>query len=355
MIRVCMGNSQMEVRAYRPEDEAKWAEFVVAEPSATLFHRPQWLRAVEEAYGHRPYHLTAWRDGSLAGILPLFLVKSPFLGRALVSIPYATYGGVAAVDDEAAQALLEAARKQFIELRATQMELRHRHKVHAEDMHAVPRYVTFRKPLPDRPEQVLAGLPKRTRAAARNGLKALGAESVAFGPQWLDKIYSLYAYSLRRLGSPNYRRRLFHALRREYGEDCLCAVVRDSRGPVAGVVSFVFRDEIVPYFIGSLPRAAENKAVNVLLLRLMEHAVERGLRVVDFNRTRRDNPGPADFKRHQGAQAEDLHYQVLLQAGRSMPNLTPSNPKFALAGRMWRRLPLWLTRAAGQWITRWIP
>jgi hypothetical protein len=35
--------------------------------------------------------------------------------------------------------------------------------------------------------------------------------------------------------------------------------------------------------------------------------------------------------------------------------LNPGNRKFVIAGRIWRRLPLWLTRPAGEKITQWIP
>ena len=105
--------------------------------------------------------------------------------------------------------------------------------------------------MPPRPQDVLPALPRKTRAAARKGLNLLAVDT---GPQCLDTVYDLYAVTLRRLGSPNYRKRLWHELRDAYGEDCVCLVVKDGERPLAGVVSYVFRDEIVPYFSGSLPR-----------------------------------------------------------------------------------------------------
>ncbi len=96
-------------------------------------------------------------------------------------------------------------------------------------------------------------------------------------------------------------------------------------------------------------------ANNVMYLKLMEYAVERGLQWFDFNRIRRDNWGPHAFKRDPGFEPAPLHYQILLNKAQELPDFSPSNRKLALAGRIWKKLPLWFTRLAGQRITKWIP
>jgi len=342
------------VRAEQEGLTDEWDDYVRAHPHGTPFHLRAWGEAVEEAYGHRAVHLAARKDGRLVGVLPLFKVKSLLAGRLVVSVPYATYGGVLTDSGEAAGTLFDKAKGLARDFGAKYLELRHR-EPSGLDLPEIDRYDTFRKQLPKAKDEVLPGLPRKTRAAARKGIKALGEDAAAVGPQWLDAIYDLYAVSLRRLGSPNYSRRFFHALRENYGEDFVCLVVRDAGEPVAGVVSFRFRDEIVPYFSGCLEEAMSKQVNNVMYLRLMEWAVERGLRVFDFNRSRRDNRGPYDFKRHHGFEPTPLHYQVYLNGAQEMPNLTPSNRTYALAGRLWRKLPLWVTRPAGAQITKWVP
>ncbi|MBM4020619.1 MAG: FemAB family PEP-CTERM system-associated protein [Planctomycetes bacterium] len=343
-----------EVKRADERDAGPWDAYAAGHPAGTVFHKLAWSRAVQAAYGHEPLHLLARSEGHICGVLPLFLVKSLLAGRLLVSVPYATYGGILADSHEAAAALLASARDLCRQFRARYLELRHR-EPSGLDLPEMDRYDTFRKSLPERAEDVMATLPRKTRAAARNGLKRLGDDCTAVGREWLDTVYDLYSVTLRRLGSPNYSRGLFHALLREYGDDCVPLVVRDGGRPIAGVVSFVFRDEIVPYFSGSLDVGMEKDANNVMYVRLMEYAVGRGLRRFDFNRTRRDNRGPYDFKRHHGFEPTPLHYQFYLSGGGELPNFTPSNEKYALAGRLWRRLPLWLTRTAGARITKWVP
>jgi len=344
----------LEVRRFEANDAGLWNAYVQAHPMGTVFHNLAWSQAVEDAYGHQPLHLVAWHGGRVSGVLPLFLVKSLLVGRVLVSVPYATYGGILADSHETTVALLASAQELCRRFGARYLELRHR-EPNDLGLPEVDRYDTFRKALPEQVEGVMTSLPRKTRAAARNGLKRLGEDCTAVGREWLDTIYDLYSVTLRRLGSPNYSRRLFHALLERYGDDCVCLVVRDRGTAIAGVVSLVFRDEIVPKFSGSLDAGLEKDANNVMYVRLMQYAVGRGLGWFDFNRTRRDNRGPYDFKRHHGFEPTPLHYQFYMTGGRELPNLTPSNAKYALAGRLWRRLPLWLTRPAGARITKWVP
>lgn len=316
-----MNNVDLKIRPIAEGDVAAWEAFVRSHPTATVFHLPAWSRAVEDAYGHRPLHLAALNDSKVVGVLPLFMVKSLLAGRLLVSVPYATYGGILADSEELASALLLRAKDLCAQFGAQYLELRHR-EANGLGLPEIDRYDTFRKMLPDRAEDILPALPRKTRAAARNGLKLLGDDSAVFGHEWLDTIYDLYTVTLRRLGSPNYSRRLFRSLLKQYSDDCVCTVVRDGGEPVAGVISFILGGEIVPYFSGCLDAGMIKNANNVMYLRLMEYAVNRGLKWFDFNRTRRDNSGPYDFKRHHGFEPAPLHYQFYLHRATELPNLT---------------------------------
>ena len=345
---------KLEIKPLGSQDSGAWEEYVQDHPDATMFHPLLWSAAVQSAYGHEPMHLVAWRGGHVVGVLPLSMVKSLFVGKVLVSVACATYGGILADSGDIARALAQAAQNLCHDLGAQYLELRHREPVDT-GFAEVGQYVTFRKLLPTQVNDVLPSLPRKARAAARAGLDAFGPEAVLSGPEHLGDIHYLYALTMRRLGSPSHRWSFFVHLAELFGDDCVCLLLRRNGRPVAGVVSFLFRDEIVPYFSGSTQEGMECNANNVMYLRLMEYAVLRGLRWFDFNRSRRDNPGPYHFKIHQGFDPQPLHYQVCLLRRSEAPNLTPGNPKLALAQRVWRRLPLRITRSAGGMIWKWIP
>ena len=82
------------VRPYRDGDRTVWSAFVEACAEATFFHRIEWRDLMEEVFRHRTHYLVAERGGALVGVLPLARVKSWLFGDALVSLPFAVYGGL---------------------------------------------------------------------------------------------------------------------------------------------------------------------------------------------------------------------------------------------------------------------
>ena len=96
---------------------ARWDAFVLGCPQATFFHRAGWQRVLHQVFGHATHFLYAERDGCIEGVLPLAQVKSLLFGHALVSLPFADYGGVAASNPAAADAL-EAQAARITELEA---------------------------------------------------------------------------------------------------------------------------------------------------------------------------------------------------------------------------------------------
>lgn len=336
-----------------PDDRPSLEAYIHDAPDATFYHTAAWRDAVHGCFGHTPYDLVARRDGRIVGALPLTLVRSWIAGRLLVSVPYAVYGGALVDDGEAAAALLERLKGLAQELNVRCVDLR---SVHATlpDLPVVDRYVTFRKRLPDRVEDVLPSLPRKARAAARNGLRKHKLQ-VEFGDHLLPTVWHLYARSMRRLGSPNYPRRFFDALLAGTPDGHLVSLVTHQGKPAAGLVTFLFRDTVLPYFSGcdeTLDRLGIN---NVLYLSLMEWAVANGYPVFDFGRSREANRGAYDFKRHQGFDPKPLAYQMYVPPGKDAPNLTPGAGKFALAQRIYSKLPLWATKRLGGWLARAIP
>jgi len=111
----------------------------------------------------------------------------------------------------------------------------------------------------------------------------------------------------------------------------------------------------MPYFVGVDERVDLYGLSHFLYVESMRWAIERGLRNYDFGRTRVDNAGPFAFKRFFGFEPQSLEYQVYAPRGAAPPDLAPGSPRWAAARRLWRRLPLPLTRPLGAWIVRAIP
>jgi hypothetical protein len=87
---------------------------------------------------------------------------------------------------------------------------------------------------------------------------------------------------------------------------------------------------------------------------LMRWAGANGLRVFDFGRSKKDS-GSYAFKSHWGMRERALPYEILLIERKELPNFSPANPKYDMAIRLWRRLPLPLTRMLGPFLIRLFP
>jgi FemAB-related protein (PEP-CTERM system-associated) len=356
--------AMLRVRELLPGEDARWDSFVSRHPQGTFFHRSGWSRVVAEQFRHQPQHLVVEEGRRWLGVLPLFLVRSPFLGRNLISVPYAVYGGLLADDERAQQALLARAQDLGRELGAGYVELRHL-ELRPGDRVRSPLYVTFRCELPERAEDVMARIPKKARAEVRcardPAAPATDKRRQSFGIRVtpdgsVDELFALFAENKRRLGSPSLPKAWFSGLVEEFGRAAVIHRAVDPQGrTLAAVMSFCFKDTVYAYYSGSRGDVNDTGVNNWIYCAIMEWAVEQGYRRFDFGRSRVDS-GPARFKKNMGFAAEPLHYEYLLLGPRaSVPDFHPSNPRLALPRRVWSHLPMFVCNRLGARLSRYLP
>lgn len=338
----------LQVRSFAPADRTRWDEFVGHCPEATFFHRSGWRDVLESCFGHRAHYLIAERGTQIVGVLPMTEVKSFFFGHALVSLPFCAYGGVAAIDAEAVRALHVAARDLGRNLGVNHLELRDR-SVREPTWPTQDLYVTFRGPIRPEVEANLSAIPRKQRAMVRKGIAA-GLESRL--DDSVDRFFALYAGNMHRQGTPALPRGYFEALRRTFGGDCeILTVVAPQGQALSGVLSFYFRDEVLPYYAGDVPAARDVAANDFKYWELMRRACERGYRVFDYGRSKRGT-GSFEFKKHWGFEPAPLAYEYCLYRGDRIPEHNPLNPKYRLMIALWRRLPLAVANALGPRVVR---
>ena len=347
------GSTGPTVEPLGSADWARWDRYVRVHSDGSLFHTMGWMHSVRDAFGHQPRYLIARRAGRVAGVLPLFQVNSWLGGRMLISVPYGVEGGPLADDETARSALVDRAIKLARAVQARTLELRCA-AADAGGFHAIDGYAAFRRALPDDPGAVLGWLPRKARAAARNAENKYHL-TVEFNHGLLRAVWRLYARSMRRLGSIAYPFRFFDELVARFDRRAFVQVVRRDRRIIAGLVSFRFGDRFMPYFAGCDERRLDVSPNNYLYLTAMRHAVGQGCRLFDFGRTRVANKGAYDFKRFHGFVPQPVRYQRWVAPNRAPADLTPGNPRLRTVRRLWKRLPLVVTRIAGPIAARHIP
>jgi FemAB-related protein (PEP-CTERM system-associated) len=340
------------VWALDPTLEGKWRDYVARNPKATLFHDLAWRDVVSTAVQHRPWYLLAERDGLVRGVLPMFEIRSMFFGVSMVSVPFGVYGGILADDAATASRLADQARALAGIRGAAYVELRHLHDP-GVDLPGSHLYVTFLADVPPDREGCLERVPRKARAEVRKALATPGL-TVDVGSRDIEGFHRLFALNKRKLGSPIFPQSLFWRVQEGLGDRCFLLRVLLDGECVAAVLSFVFRDTIMPYYSGATDRAQAHSANNLMYFALMEEASRRGLRRFDFGRSRRDT-GSYAFKKNQGFEPVPLHYRYVLSDGAAVPSVNPDDPRFRLARSLFRRLPTGLAAKLGSFVTKRSP
>ena len=343
---------KIAIRPYEEGLEREWDEYVERHPSSSPFHLIAWKRAVEKIFAFESRYLVAESHGGIRGVLPLFLVSNPITGRALISTPFAVYGGICASDEQADSELRRAACEMARAERVQYLELRERQHGSDSSFCVKHLYVTFDQELPPEPEQLLQGFPRDTRYMIRKGKKN-GLYSVIDNRQ-LDDLYEIYAESVRQLGTPVFSKLWFRTLMKEFGERCEITVVRHQHRALAAVLSFRFRDSILPYYGGSLGEGRHLAANNFMYWEVMKRALESGVRRFDFGRSKLST-GSYMFKTQWNMRERALPYEFYLVRRTTLPNFSPLNSRFKPAIELWKHMPLPLTKVLGPALVRLFP
>ena len=341
----------IKVKLLSPEHAARWDAFVRACPQATFFHLSAWQEIVRTVFRHRTYFLFVERDGQIIAVLPLAEVKSRLFGHALTSLPFCVYGGIAAAADagEEALALLEAEADSLArQLGVQHLEYRNLQARHA-DWPRQELYVTFRKEILPEPEANMLAIPRKQRAMVRKGIKN---ELVSHIDPDVDRFFALYADNVLRHGTPALPKKFFQRLKEAFGDDCEVLTVTDPGGrTLSSVLSFYFRDEVLPYYAGDDLAARDLAANDFKYWELMRRACERGCKVFDYGRSK-IGTGPYSFKKNWGFEPQPLSYEYRLYTRDSVPQNNPMNPKYRVFIALRKRLPLGVANAIGPHIVR---
>ena len=339
--------AEVTVRLLEAADLVRWDAYVNVHPDASFFHRAGWKRVIEDAFGHRTHFLLAERGGEVVGVLPLAEIKSRLFGHALGSLPFCAYGGILADNDAAYRALDAAAQTLANRLGVGALEYRNRIAQHAhwptKDL-----YVTFRKAIDPDIEANMKAIPRKQRAMVRKGIKAglIGEIDADTG-----RFFAAYSASVHRLGTPVFSRKFFRLLKDEFGEDCEVLTITLDGKLIASVMSFYFRDEVLPYYGGGVDAARMVAGNDFMYWELMRRACERGLRVFDFGRSKRGT-GSFDFKKNWGFEPTPLYYEYFLVADADVPDINPLNPKYRLFIQAWKKMPLAIANVIGPHIVK---
>jgi FemAB-related protein (PEP-CTERM system-associated) len=333
--------------------EPRCEAFVAHGDRVPLSYHPGWLTILREGLGQEAYLLEAVQGGATIGLLPLALLRSRLFGRFLVGLPYLNYGGVLCSDDEVTSRLIGRAVELADQLGVRHLELRHRRAVeHARLTTYGGQKVHMIRELPATPGQLWDELAPKVRNQVRKGQKS-GLAVVWGRDDLVEEFYDVFSRNMRDLGTPVYSRRLFQAVLRQFPTRAeICVVRLETRPIAAGLLIHGWKTTEIPS--ASSLRAYNHTCANMLMYwHMLERTIQLGQETFDFGRSTPGGP-VFKFKEQWGAKPEPAEWQYYVRTG-SAGEMRPDNPRYQRLIRVWKRLPVWVTRFVGPAIVRGIP
>jgi FemAB-related protein (PEP-CTERM system-associated) len=336
---------------------SEWDTFVRAQPNWTHFQLHGWRDVIRKVFGHECVYLAA-RDAStneIVAVLPSVRVRSIVFGHFLVSMPFLNYGGPLGneVGVRALVASVEAlAAKKGIGL----VELRSRTALPI-DLPVSHRKLTVVLDLPPDSEVLWKALPAKVRSQIKRPKKD-GVE-IRCGADQVGPFYAVFARHMRDLGTPAQSRAFFDTMLEVFPNDVHIAVAYHANQPIACGWGFLWNGEFEITWASAL-RSHKAMSPNMLVYwELMERTTAAGARLFNFGRCTKDS-GTYRFKMQWGGREEVLWwYQHAANAagehGATVSTPSPDQGVFALATRVWQKIPVPVATLLGPRIVRYIP
>ena len=127
--------------------------------------------------------------------------------------------------------------------------------------------------------------------------------------------------------------------------------ILDKERPVAAVLNFYERGEVLPYYGGGTAAARTIAGNDFMYWEVMRRAAARGFTSFDFGRSK-VGTGAFAFKKNWGFTPQPLLHRFRLKPGAGVPDHNPLNPKYRLFIAAWKRLPLPVANRLGPIIVR---
>lgn len=343
-----------DIRIAEHTDKAHWDEFVLKHESSGPYHLFAWKEAVEVAYHHKPYYLIAEdRKGSIQGVLPLFLVKAPFLKGVLVSLPFCDYGGALTFKPDMKKTLVGYAHGLADSLKVG-LDIRCKGQDHdvtsAGSLRASTHKSRMVLALPGSSERLWDQFKSKLRSQIRRPIKE-GLEARLGTDAFIDDFYHVIRRNMRDLGSPVHSHAWFASIVEAFGDKVRICVVYKDGSPIGSGMILCSRETVTIPWASTISKYNKLSPNMLLYWELLKFASDNGYRFFDFGRST-PGEGTYRFKEQWGAEPFPLYWYGANVARGDM-DASPGRLRL-YTEKLWARIPQALTDTVGPLVRRFI-
>jgi hypothetical protein len=295
-----------------PITDVRWKQFLDEQPTASIFHTPEWLRALRDTYGYEPLaFVPASPREEIRNALVFCQIDSWLTGRRLVSVPFSDHAGLLANEPGELNCMLSSLRDQLKTQSNKYIEIRPTSAVPEGDSSfgESEEYCWHRLSLEPSIDNLFQSFHKsciqrKIKRAAREKLDYTEGRSELLIKQY----YRLLLITHSRHGLPPQPISWFRNLVDCMGEAIKIRIASKNGRPIAGMITLAYKKTMV-YKYGCSDADFHNLGGMMLLFwKTIQEAKSLGFSELDMGRSDMDNPGLIAFKDHWGANRSALKY-----------------------------------------------
>ena len=326
--------------------------FVRRMPEHKICHLPAWSDMVVQALGHRPFYLVAREGTDIQGVLPLMLVRSRLFGVRMISQAFHSYGGPLVESHDALDILYNRAVELATEHGCETIEFRNI-KPLPYKLYLRTDKVAMYLPLKSNPDELWCSFKGEIRNRVRKAEKS-GIIVIRGRMELLDDFYRMWTVRMRQLGTPSYPRMLMYQLLETFPDNSWIFLVRLGGLAVGGGLTTCFNGFADMQWVATLTKYNKLAPNTLLYWSVIKYHCLTGALCFDFGRSTVGG-STYEFKKRWGSEPVELPYQYWVHPDKEFSPVVPNNPKYKKKVEAWKKLPLWMTRLIGPYISRNLP
>jgi hypothetical protein len=312
--------SSQQVRVFDDSimDQELYENYIQKHPESMFFHSYSYIKFLQEILNIIPYHLLAFDNGILVGVLPLLLKNGP-LGKVYNSLPYyGSNGGVLADNIEIAKELIFAYNQViseddvlgsvWVENLQSQNDYKELVKYNLEDFRIGQ--LTSIAYSENHGDNLMESFHYKTRNMVRKGIKS--EFDISVNNATVEFLREVHVENMSAIGGKAKSSDFFKFPDYFIADQDYKIWVASYQGePVAALLLFYFKD-IVEYYTPVIRESFRDKQpLSHLIFSAMTDASERGYKLWNWGGTWATQTGVYTFKKRWGT--FDKEYKYLIQ------------------------------------------
>jgi len=335
------------------ETRPLWDGYVRSSARGLPQHLSGWQDVQCETYSHQPHYLMALEGDQVVGVLPLFLIRSLWVGHTVGTRP----GGLCADSDEVALALIERGRAWAQAVDAQRFFIADTRQAWPVDLPAKTNHVYWLVDVRLDKDVLWKSLDRNIRRQVRIARNHKLHVAIDRTGQLLATFYGVFSDFAHQSGTPLFSRYFLENVIKAFPSGFSIAVVYQEQRPLGAYFQLELGKTIYGIWGGTPHQYLNLRPVYLAYWEILKDAIDKGFHFVDMGRSPAGS-NASSFKGQWGGIPKPIYQQgFILDQHRSalVANEIRKSRLFELVTSLWPKLPLPIARYLGPKLRRHVP